>query len=157
MAAEGGSIIVVGLGPARWEDVTLEARDILLGATSIVCRTLRHPTVEALSRLRPDLALESFDPLYESAPTFTELYPSMVEALLQLSAKLQGGETLVYAVPGHPLIAEESVTAPSPRGSGARNRRTSGLRPFFPRAGLRRARSGPAGTGSTTPGCHRAG
>ena len=109
MAAEGGSIIVVGLGPARWEDITLEARDILLGATAIVCRTLRHPTVEALSRLRPDLALESFDPLYESASTFTELYPRMVEALLQLSAKLQGGEALVYAVPGHPLIAEESV------------------------------------------------
>jgi tetrapyrrole methylase family protein / MazG family protein len=108
MAAERG-IIVVGLGPGRWEDVTLEARDILLGATAIVCRTLRHPTVEAISRLRPGLALESFDPLYESAPTFSELYPHMVESLRQRSVELPKGESLVYAVPGHPLIAEESV------------------------------------------------
>jgi tetrapyrrole methylase family protein/MazG family protein len=109
MTAEGGSIIVVGLGPARWEDVTLEARDTLLEATTIICRTLRHPTVDALSRLRPDLTLESFDSLYESAPSFTELYPQMVDALLQRSTVLPQGERLVYAVPGHPLIAEESV------------------------------------------------
>jgi tetrapyrrole methylase family protein / MazG family protein len=109
MAAEGGGIIVVGLGPARWKDVTLEARDTLLEATTIICRTLRHPTVEALSRLRPDLTLESFDPLYETVSTFTELYPQMVDALLQRSMLLPQGERLVYAVPGHPLIAEESV------------------------------------------------
>src|SRR5262249_38318170 len=108
MAAERG-IVVVGLGPARWEDVTLEARDTFLGATAILCRTLRHPTVEALSRLRPDLALESFDSLYESAPRFTDLYPRMVEALLDGAGQLPRGEHLVYAVPGPPLIAEESV------------------------------------------------
>ncbi|MGO8946797.1 MAG: nucleoside triphosphate pyrophosphohydrolase [Ktedonobacterales bacterium] len=109
MAAGERSIIVVGLGPARWEDLTLEARDVLASASQLICRTLRHPTVEALYRLRPDLAVESFDGLYESAGSFAELYPQMVEQLLARYAELPPGESLIYAVPGHPLIAEESV------------------------------------------------
>jgi tetrapyrrole methylase family protein / MazG family protein len=109
VAGEQTSIIVVGLGPARWEDLTLEASDILASATRVICRTLRHPTVEALGRKRPDLVLESFDWLYESADSFGELYPKMVGELLDRAKALPSGESLIYAVPGHPLIAEESV------------------------------------------------
>jgi tetrapyrrole methylase family protein / MazG family protein len=108
MAGEHG-IIVVGLGPGRWEDLTIEAREVLGAASLVICRTLRHPTVDALRLRRPDLALESFDELYERAESFAALYPQMAERLLERAEGLLPGETLVYAVPGHPLIAEESV------------------------------------------------
>ena len=107
--SEGRRIIVVGLGPGGFPDLTLEARDVLVSATTVVFRTLRHPTVDHLLRVRPDLAPLSFDELYESAASFADLYPEMVERLLAKSAELAPGESLVYAVPGHPLFAEESV------------------------------------------------
>ena len=111
--AETRGIVVVGLGPGRWEDLTLEARDVLLAAPTVICRTVRHPTVDVLRSHRPELALDSFDALYDSAPSFAELYPRMVERLIALAeaqTAAQGGDgVLVYAVPGHPLIAEASV------------------------------------------------
>ena len=109
MARDRNEIVVVGLGPGRWEDLTLEARDVLEHAPFIICRTLRHPTVDALRARRPDLLLDSFDALYESAPSFAHLYPLMVEQLLERAAAQPDDTPLVYAVPGHPLIAEESV------------------------------------------------
>ncbi len=102
-------VIVVGLGPGRWDDLTLEARDVLESASVVICRTTRHPTVDALRLHRPELAIESFDDLYEQAESFAELYPRMAERLFVRAEGLPDGETLVYAVPGHPLIAEESV------------------------------------------------
>jgi tetrapyrrole methylase family protein/MazG family protein len=109
VAGEPKSIIVVGLGPASWEDLTLAASDVLTSARAIICRTLRHPTVEALTHRRTELVIESFDRLYESAGSFNELYPQMVDELLARAEALAEGEALIYAVPGHPLIAEESV------------------------------------------------
>jgi tetrapyrrole methylase family protein / MazG family protein len=104
--ASAPEIIVVGLGPGRWDDLTIEARDLLLSAPKILCRTLRHPTVDALREHRRDLALDSFDALYDEAQSFATLYPAMVEALLSHAA---GPDPLIYAVPGHPLLGEESV------------------------------------------------
>src|ERR1700756_4716969 len=109
MARDRNEIVVVGLGPGRWEDLTLEARDVLEHAPFIVCRTLRHPTVDALRARRPDLALDSFDALYDAAESFAALYPAMTRRLLALVAERPQGEPLVYAVPGHPLLGEESV------------------------------------------------
>jgi tetrapyrrole methylase family protein / MazG family protein len=99
-------IVVVGLGPGRWDDLTIEARDLLMSAPRVLCRTLRHPTVDALRERRPELALDSFDALYGTAESFAALYPAMVEALLTRAA---GPEPVIYAVPGHPLLGEESV------------------------------------------------
>lgn len=101
-----GEIVVVGLGPGRWDDLTIEARDLLLSATSVLYRTLRHPTVDALQERRPDLMIASFDALYDSAESFATLYPAMVSDLLIRATQ---GEPVIYAVPGHPLLGEESV------------------------------------------------
>ncbi len=102
-------IIVVGLGPGRWEDLTVEAQAILDTASAVVVRTERHPTVDALRSRRPNLPLNSFDALYDSAENFADLYPLMANRLLEQAAALPAGQALVYAVPGHPLIGEESV------------------------------------------------
>src|SRR5258707_10094588 len=74
-AGTRAEVIVVGLGPGRWEDLTIEAQGVLLRASAIVFRTLRHPTVEAFHAHRPQVALESFDALYDAAEGFAALYP----------------------------------------------------------------------------------
>lgn len=107
--ARAGAITVVGLGPGRWEDLTLDAQRTLAKAKLVLCRTLRHPTVDALRARRPALALDSFDDLYERAESFETLYPAIVAQLLERAAASTPGQPLVYAVPGHPLIGEESV------------------------------------------------
>ncbi len=103
------TIIVVGLGPGRWEDLTVEAQSVLDAAPSVIVRTERHPTVDALRLRRPGLPVTSFDALYDSAQTFSDLYPLMANRALEQAAALPVGQALVYAVPGHPLIGEESV------------------------------------------------
>jgi len=110
------TVIVVGLGPGRWEDLTIEARDTLEQATRVIVRTTRHPTVDALRERRPDLTIDSFDALYDEAPSFAALYPAMAERLLALATDAaaqavgeRAPEPIIYAVPGHPLMGEESV------------------------------------------------
>ena len=102
-------IVAVGLGPGRWEDLTIEALNHLMSASHIICRTTRHPTVDMLRERRPDLQIESFDTLYETTPSFAELYPTMARTLLERAEALPAGESLLYATPGHPLMGEESV------------------------------------------------
>ena len=126
---ETSEIIVVGLGPGRWEDLTVEALDQLMAARHVICRTTRHPTVEMLRERRPDLPIESFDELYETIPSFSELYPTMARTLLERAAALPAGEPLIYATPGHPLMGEESVRLlrQEAEAHGARVRLVAGL------------------------------
>ena len=88
-------IIVVGLGPGRWEDLTVEAQAILDTASAVIVRTERHPTVETLRQRRPDLALSSFDALYDSADSFADLYPLMARQALDQAETLPLGQALV--------------------------------------------------------------
>jgi tetrapyrrole methylase family protein/MazG family protein len=122
-------VIVVGLGPGRWEDLTLDGQGILLDSHAIVFRTLRHPTVAAFHERRPAIALESFDTLYDEAERFATLYPEMARRLIAKARALPSGTPLVYAVPGHPLLGEESVRrlrAEAPA-AGVRVRLVAGL------------------------------
>ena len=112
------AIVVVGLGPGRWDDLTVAARAVLERAPRVLCRTTRHPTVDELRARRPELPIDSFDALYDGAQSFDMLYTTMAERLIaqvtagaESEADEEPGEPaeLVYAVPGHPLIGEESV------------------------------------------------
>src|SRR5579871_1707789 len=109
MAAE---IMILGLGPGRWEDVTLEAQASLEAAASagqtVYFRTLRHPTVEAIRARYPGLEARSFDALYEQSDTWDSLYAEMARQLCAAASGQQAGQVL-YAVPGHPLVGERSV------------------------------------------------
>ena len=94
---------VVGLGPGSADLLTLEAWQVLAHAPEVYLRTKRHPTV-------PDLPLgpryQSFDDLYENGGTFAEVYEQIAQQILTLARRPQG---VVYAVPGHPLVAETTV------------------------------------------------
>lgn len=104
------SIIVLGLGPGAWGQVTGEARDILgkVQPSNLYLRTRKHPTVDHLS---PTLRREaqSFDALYESSPTFDAIYTGIAAQLTQAARNATPGTPIVYAVPGHPLVGEASV------------------------------------------------
>ena len=97
-----GKITVVGLGPGRWEHLTLEALETLKAAQRVFLRTEKHPMVEEL-RVR-GITYSSFDRFYDEEDTFENVYARIAEALVQEAEK---GD-LVYAVPGNPAVAETS-------------------------------------------------
>lgn len=100
---------VVGLGPGQWSQVTLGVYERLTEASVIYLRTQVHPTVPALrERLRPEQELRGFDHLYERAANFEQLYEEIAEAVLTAACAESG--SVVYAVPGHPLMGERTVT-----------------------------------------------
>ncbi len=70
----------------------------------VILRTKIHPAVQELEQ--QGFSFQSFDDLYETGSDFAAVYQEMAERLL---ARARAGEDLVYAVPGHPLMAEQSV------------------------------------------------
>jgi tetrapyrrole methylase family protein/MazG family protein len=96
-------ITIVGLGPGGRGLLTLEADRALRKASEIYLRTVRHPVVDSLPARLPR---HSFDYLYEEKGTFPEVYETIAQRIVELGHRPEG---VVYAVPGHPLVAEESV------------------------------------------------
>jgi tetrapyrrole methylase family protein/MazG family protein len=103
-----GRITAVGLGPAGLDLVTPAAlavvRDALAAGRPVFFRTGRHPSASELIASDAGAGVATFDDRYELAPTFEEVYESIVATLL---AEAPGG--VVYAVPGSPLVAEITV------------------------------------------------
>lgn len=98
------TIHVVGLGPGDPGLLTVQARELLDQGLPVYLRTRHHPTVtglEAASRF------VSFDDLYQSGRSFEEVYAEIVRRLVEAARE---GD-IVYAVPGHPLVAERTVSA----------------------------------------------
>ena len=93
-------IILLGLGPGDRGLLTRQAWDVLENSSEIYLRTNHHPVV---SSLPAGLQVNSFDDLYEKGDTFELVYEAIVERVLELGRRPQG---VVYAVPGHPFIAE---------------------------------------------------
>jgi len=104
------AITILGLGPGRWEDLTIQARAILEQAATdketVFFRTFIHPIVEPLKHEIPDLHITSFDSLYDEATNWNTLYQRIAQ---EIFSQVEQHHTVVYAVPGHPLIGEASV------------------------------------------------
>ena len=97
------TIIIVGLGPGNPNHLTLEAWKTLQAAPRVILRTARHPTVPALPQ---GPLYDSLDDRYDRAEDFQTLYTEIAREIVALGA---GGADVVYAVPGHPLVAEDTV------------------------------------------------
>jgi len=93
-------ITLLGLGPGDPETLTRQAWQLLETIPEIYLRTRQHPVVQGLP---PNLLVHSFDDIYESEPSFEHAYAHIVGRVLELGQRPQG---VVYAVPGHPFIAE---------------------------------------------------
>jgi tetrapyrrole methylase family protein/MazG family protein len=92
--------VVVGLGPAGPELLTAATVDALDAVPHRYLRTSRHPAAAAV------VGAVSFDALYEAADTLEGVYAGIVDALAEAAAE---HETVLYAVPGSPLVAERTV------------------------------------------------
>ncbi len=104
------AITILGLGPGRWEDLTLQARALLERAASdkktVFFRTLIHPIIEPLKHEIPNLSITSFDSFYDEATNWDTLYQRIAQ---EICTQAEQHSSVLYAVPGHPLIGEASV------------------------------------------------
>lgn len=99
-----GKITIVGLGSGQIEQMTLGVWKRLKEAEHIYLRTSDHPVSALLQE--ENIHFESFDSVYERFPDFDSVYEAIAERLLELAVS---GKELLYAVPGHPAVAEKTV------------------------------------------------
>ncbi len=96
-------ITILGLGPGDPMLLTRQAWQVIEKSSEIFLRTQKHPVVQAL----PDrLILHSFDELYNTSPSFEDVYEAIVSRVIELGRRPEG---VIYAVPGHPLVAETTT------------------------------------------------
>lgn len=93
-------IRIIGLGPGSEDDLTLKSLSIMKSANTLYLRTEKHPNVEYIRGL--GINFKTFDCFYEKGEEFEEVYN-------KIAAEVMNHEDVVYAVPGHPLVAEKSV------------------------------------------------
>ncbi|MEP6756423.1 MAG: nucleoside triphosphate pyrophosphohydrolase [Chthonomonadales bacterium] len=96
-------ITIVGLGPAVAGGMSMAARDALRAAKWLYLRTRIHPAATELAA--DGIRFETFDTFYESSQSFEQVYAKIVDRIMEMSERYE----ITYAVPGHPLVAEESV------------------------------------------------
>lgn len=97
-------IKIIGLGPGNEESLTIGALRTLKKSDNIYFRTIKHPTVDYLKE--EGIKFNTLDHHYEENSSFDDVYEAIAVELISAYEK---SEELVYAVPGHPLVAEKSV------------------------------------------------
>ncbi|GAB6172540.1 nucleoside triphosphate pyrophosphohydrolase [Paradesulfitobacterium aromaticivorans] len=100
----GKRLHILGLGPAGLDRITLGNYRLLLKAEKVFVRTAQHPCVPEL--LAEGVKVQSFDKVYETGKSFEEVYD---EIIFQLRKELERSGETIYAVPGHPYVAEKTV------------------------------------------------
>lgn len=93
-------ITLLGLGPGSSGLLTRQAIEIIENAAEIFLRTRNHPVVASFPA---SLVVHSFDDIYEHGDTFEQVYERIVVGILELGNRPEG---VIYAVPGHPFVAE---------------------------------------------------
>jgi tetrapyrrole methylase family protein / MazG family protein len=96
-------ITIVGLGPGDPQLLTREAWEVLTATPEVYLRTARHPTVAGLPA---SVTCHSFDEVYETTEEFGRVYETIAANVVELGQRPEG---VVYAVPGHPYVAEATV------------------------------------------------
>jgi len=99
-APASARVVVVGLGPGYTDLLTAGTSAAIEHHPVRFVRTRRHPAARVLARA------ESFDDIYDAADTMVAVYATIVERLV--AAATDHG-TVLYAVPGSPLVAEHTV------------------------------------------------
>lgn len=102
MSSEG-RITVIGLGSGDESDLTLGTWQILQKAERLYLRTAHHPVVDWLRR--QGVTFSTFDDVYEQHDRFAPVYEDVVDCLIGEAR----GTHVVYAVPGHPMVAEQTT------------------------------------------------
>ncbi|GIP24829.1 nucleoside triphosphate pyrophosphohydrolase [Paenibacillus sp. J22TS3] len=101
------SITVMGLGSGDPDRLTVGHLRRLQQAGHRYVRTKDHPVVGWLEET--GVTFTSFDEVYESKDDFPSVYEEIAERLIHAAKELPGGTEMIYAVPGHPMVAESTV------------------------------------------------
>lgn len=97
-------IEVIGLGAGDIDQLPLGIYRKLTNTNDLVwVRTNDHPVVKVLAT--EGVQFNSFDAYYEREDQFESVYEGIVETLLEKAKE----QSLIYAVPGHPMLAERTV------------------------------------------------
>ena len=97
-------IKIVGLGPGAKEALTIGTIMELENNKNVFLRTEKHPTVDYLRE--KNIKFNTYDEVYDTMESFDEVYENIANDLVK---KHNEFGDLIYAVPGHPLVAERSV------------------------------------------------
>lgn len=100
-------VLVIGLGPGSFDQLSLGAWQALSEGNPIYLRTEKHPVVKELTA--QGIKFTSFDYLYEQKADFSEVYEGIAEQLISELKADPALERIIYAVPGHPLVGETAV------------------------------------------------
>jgi len=100
MSTKTKGITLLGLGPGDPGLLTRQAWIVIERASEIYLRTRHHPTIQGLPS---SLVLHDFDDLYDQSASFEEVYAGIVSRVMALALRPEG---VIYAVPGHPFVAE---------------------------------------------------
>ncbi|MCT8136377.1 nucleoside triphosphate pyrophosphohydrolase [Anaerobacillus sp. CMMVII] len=98
-----GKIVILGLGAGDLEQMPLGVYNKLMKSERVFLRTKEHPVVAELEE--QGFTYDSFDYVYEENEQFSDVYQSITSELLEKGKEMD----LVYAVPGHPFVAESTV------------------------------------------------
>ncbi|PGS49490.1 nucleoside triphosphate pyrophosphohydrolase [Bacillus sp. AFS041924] len=96
-------ITVLGLGAGDLNQLPFGIYKVLQKTDNLYLRTKDHPVINELEK--EGLTFQSFDEIYEKHDRFEDVYQEIVQLLVDASRK----ESITYAVPGHPLVAEKTV------------------------------------------------
>ncbi|MDM5314402.1 nucleoside triphosphate pyrophosphohydrolase [Fictibacillus sp. b24] len=97
-------ITIIGLGAGDLDQMTLGIYRMLESSEKVYVRTIHHPAVEDL--MKQGKTFIAFDEIYEKHDRFEPVYEEIAETLFK-AAETEGH--VIYAVPGHPLVAEQAV------------------------------------------------
>ncbi len=96
-------LTVIGLGAAELDQLQMGVYKKLKAANKIYVRTMDHPVIKELQE--EGIQFESFDEVYEKHDTFQPVYEEIATRLIEIVKD----KSVMYAVPGHPLVAEQTI------------------------------------------------
>src|SRR5699024_9913994 len=93
----------IGLGAGDVDQLPLGVyKKLTTSDRPVFVRTMDHPVIESLQA--EGFSFTSFDHVYEASDQFETVYRTIVQQLLE-----EPGSSIIYAVPGHPMLAEKTV------------------------------------------------
>lgn len=96
-------ITIIGLGAGDLEQLPLGIYKKLIQTEQCFVRTVDHPVIGDLKR--EGINFTAFDGIYEKHDQFEAVYEEIAGTLLQEASNC----SVLYAVPGHPMVAEKTV------------------------------------------------
>lgn len=96
-------ITIIGLGAGDLDQLPLGIYKKLIQTEQCFVRTIDHPVIRDLKK--EGINFTAFDGIYEKHDQFEAVYEEIAGTLLQEASN----RSVLYAVPGHPMVAEKTV------------------------------------------------